>query len=47
MQVIRFSQNDHLCIKNAFSKTSPKVISYRGFKNFENERFVNFLKTAY
>ena len=33
-------------LKMHFRKLPPKVISYRNFKNFENERFMNSLQLA-
>ena len=34
-------------LKIRFRKLPPKVISYRDFKNFENERFMNCLQSAH
>ena len=31
-------------LKKHFRKLPPKVVTYRDFKNFENERFMNSLK---
>ena len=33
-------------LKMHFRQLPPKVISYRNFKNFENERFMNSLQLA-
>ena len=34
-------------LKMHFRKLPPKVISYRDLKNFENERFMNSLQSAF
>ena len=34
-------------LKIRFRKLPPKVICYRDFKNFENERFMNCLQSAH
>ena len=31
-------------LKTHFCKLPPKVVTYRDFKKFENERFMDFLK---
>ena len=31
-------------LKTHFRKLPPKVVTYRDFKKFENERFMDFLK---
>ena len=42
-RIILLSQNDYLCPKNALSEAPLKVINYRDFKKFGNERFMNLL----